>query len=87
MSASQRRQAWRGLDHATVMGVELITAVLLWAGIGWLLDRWLGTAPWFFAIGVLIGNAAGLYLIWLRAERMDREDATSAPEQGDDRDH
>jgi F0F1-type ATP synthase assembly protein I len=83
MSASQRRQAWRGLDHGAVMGVELITAVLMWAGIGWLIDRWLGTGPWFFAIGALIGNAAGLYLIWLRAERMSRDDPASSPNQGD----
>jgi ATP synthase protein I len=83
MGASQRRQAWRGLDHAAVMGVELIAGVLMGAGVGWLTDRWLGTGPWFFAIGALIGNAAGLYLIWLRAERMSREDLASSPKQGD----
>jgi ATP synthase protein I len=60
------------------MGVELISATLTWAGIGWLVDRWLGTAPWFLAIGALVGNAAGIYLIWLRGARMDAADADRA---------
>jgi ATP synthase protein I len=52
------------------MGVELVAAVLTWSGIGWLVDRWLGTEPWFLAVGALVGNAAGIYLIWLRSGRM-----------------
>lgn len=72
---SHRRGVLRGLDQSSVMGVELITATLTWAGIGWLVDRWLGTEPWFFAIGALLGNAAGIYLIWLRSRRMDEAEA------------
>lgn len=70
-ASSDRRGALRGLDQSSVMGVELIAATLTWAGAGWLLDRWLGTEPWFLAIGALLGNAAGIYLIWLRGRRMD----------------
>ncbi|MEX1162045.1 MAG: AtpZ/AtpI family protein [Nitriliruptor sp.] len=64
------RGAFVGLDAASVMGVELMAATLTWSGIGWLVDRWLGTPPWFLAIGALLGNAAGIYLIWLRSGRM-----------------
>jgi len=77
-SASHRRSALRGLDQSSVMGVELLTATLTWAGIGWLMDRWLGTEPWFLAIGALVGNAAGIYLIWLRGGRMDASEAADA---------
>jgi F0F1-type ATP synthase assembly protein I len=73
-----RRGAWSGLDQSSIMGVELLSATLTWAGIGWLADRWLGTAPWFLAIGALLGNAAGIYLIWLRGARMDAADADRA---------
>ncbi|MEX2503932.1 MAG: AtpZ/AtpI family protein [Egicoccus sp.] len=69
------RRSLRGVDHANVMSVELISAVLLWAGLGWLVDRWLGTPPWFLVIGGLIGNFAGLYLVYLRGERMNAEEA------------
>jgi F0F1-type ATP synthase assembly protein I len=49
------------------MSVELIAAILTWGGIGWLVDRWLGTEPVLFGIGVMIGFAAGLYLVWYRS--------------------
>ncbi len=73
-----RRAALRGLDQSSVMGAELITATLTWAGIGWLVDRWLGTDPWFLVIGALVGNAAGIYLVWLRGKRMDEAEARDA---------
>jgi F0F1-type ATP synthase assembly protein I len=74
-SGATRRGAWNGLDQSSVMGVELISATLLWAGIGWFIDTRLGTAPWFLAIGAIVGNFAGVYLIWLRGGRMDAADA------------
>jgi len=77
-SASHRRGAIRGLDQSSVMGVELLTATLTWAAIGWAIDRWLGTEPWFLAIGALLGNAAGIYLVWLRGRRMDAIEAREA---------
>jgi len=78
-ASQHRRGALRGLDQSSVMGVELISATLTWAGVGWLLDRWLGTEPWFLAIGALLGNAAGLYLVWLRGRRMDLIEAREDP--------
>jgi ATP synthase protein I len=71
------------MDHASIMSVELLAAILTWTGLGWLADRALGTAPWFIVIGGLVGNAAGLYLIWLRSGRM--EGGSGAPEVGTDR--
>jgi len=59
-----------GSDEAWTMVAELVSAVVTWAGIGWLLDRWLGTAPWLLLIGILIGSATGFYLVLLRSNRM-----------------
>lgn len=53
------------------MGMELMAAVLLWAGIGWLVDGWIGTAPWGLVVGALIGNAAGMYLVFLRGNQLE----------------
>lgn len=66
---STKRALWSGVDEASIMSVELIAAILTWSGIGLLVDAWLGTRPWFLVTGALIGNTAGLYLIWLRANR------------------
>ncbi len=72
--AMSLRQAWSGLDQASVMGTELMAAILTWTVLGWLADGWLGTGPWLMVAGALLGNAAGLYLVWLRSERMNREE-------------
>lgn len=72
-----RREAWQQLDQSSIMTVELMAAILVWGGVGWLIDRWLGSRPWGVGIGVMIGFAAGLYLIWLRSS-----DHTSAGADG-----
>ncbi|MFO7779690.1 MAG: AtpZ/AtpI family protein [Nitriliruptoraceae bacterium] len=58
-----------------MMQVELIAALLIWGGAGWLVDRWLDSGPWFTVLGALVGYAAGFYLVWLRSQRMDADDA------------
>jgi F0F1-type ATP synthase assembly protein I len=79
---SSRRGLWTGVDHASVMGVELMAAILFWGGVGWLADRWLGTAPWLLGVGAVIGYAGGLYLVWLRSERMNRAEAAARARDG-----
>lgn len=82
----ERRTLWRGVDQATSMSTELIAAILTWSFIGYLADRWLDTGPWLLVTGALIGNAAGIYLIYLRSSRMDgyndfgKKDAVSPSE-------
>jgi len=70
-SSSHRGRSLRGVDQSSIMGVELLAGTLIWAAVGWGIDRWLGTEPWFLAIGAIVGNAAGIYLVWLRSGRMD----------------
>lgn len=69
-----------GLDQSSMMSVELLGGIAVWGGIGWLLDRWLGTEPWLLGAGVLVGFGAVLYMIWLRSK-----DPTEAAPAGADR--
>jgi ATP synthase protein I len=39
---------------------ELVAGVLVGAGLGWLLDRWLGISPWGLIVFLLLGFAAGV---------------------------
>lgn len=48
------------LGIAFRFATELVVAVVLGAGVGWLLDRWLGTRPIFLVVLVLLGAAAGI---------------------------
>lgn len=46
------------------VGVELISAVAVGLGIGWLLDTWLDTRPWLMLVFILLGGAAGILNIF-----------------------
>ena len=46
------------------VGVELVAALVVSVAIGWGLDRWLGTTPWFISLFVLLGGAAGVANVW-----------------------
>ena len=39
---------------------ELVAGVVVGAGIGWLIDRWLGVSPWGLIVFLLLGFAAGV---------------------------
>ncbi len=41
----------------------LISGMLVWGGIGWLVDQWVGTKGIFAGIGAVVGIAGGVYLI------------------------
>src|SRR6202795_1138073 len=39
---------------------ELVAGVLVGAGLGWLIDRWLGLSPWGLIVFLLLGFVAGV---------------------------
>ena len=43
----------------------LLSGLLLWGGIGVLLDRWRGTSL-FALVGMLVGGAGAVYLVYIR---------------------
>ncbi len=51
----------------TIMGY-LLSGMLIWGGIGWGLDKWLGT-QFLVIIGLLAGTLASLGLVWMRFGR------------------
>ena len=67
---SDRAQPNRGGDSssdfgmAMRIGAELVAALLVGGGIGLLLDRWLGTAPWLLVVFFLVGAAAGMLNVY-----------------------
>jgi ATP synthase protein I len=61
-NGSDSRQAARASAFARGfrLSTELVAGVLVGAGLGWLLDRWLGTKPWGLIVFLLLGFAAGV---------------------------
>ena len=53
----------RRAGPAATASYTLVGAVLLLGGIGYLLDQWLMTSPWFLLGGLLLGMVVGFYEI------------------------
>ncbi|MGE0747830.1 MAG: AtpZ/AtpI family protein [Rhodospirillales bacterium] len=53
-----------GLGLAMRIGVEIVAALIVGAGIGILLDRWLGTSPWLLVAFFILGAAAGMLNVY-----------------------
>jgi ATP synthase protein I len=49
-----------GLARGFRLSSELVAAVLAGAGLGWVIDRWVGTSPWGFIVLLLLGFVAGV---------------------------
>ncbi len=49
----------KGLAFAMRIGVEIVAALIVGVGIGFFLDQWLGTKPWFLIAFFVLGAAAG----------------------------
>lgn len=51
-----------GADQGYRILSIMIAGLLAYGGLGWLLDRWLGTS-WWLPIGLVLGVALGVYLV------------------------
>jgi ATP synthase protein I len=51
----------RKSGFAYAAAFSLFASVVVFCGFGWLLDRWLGTAPWLLAGGLVLGAAIGFF--------------------------
>ena len=46
------------------VATELLAGLLIGAGIGWTIDKWLNSSPWFMILFFLLGGAAGILNLW-----------------------
>jgi F0F1-type ATP synthase assembly protein I len=49
------------LEQSMSVGYGAIGAILVFSIGGYALDRWLGSAPWLFVVGVLIGLSLAFF--------------------------
>lgn len=69
---------WAGIGQGTTLLAQHLSAIGVWAAAGYGLDRLFGTGPVLFAIGAVLGNATGVYMLYRRsletAEREKKQD-------------
>jgi len=74
-----------GMGRGLRLGSEFAAAIIVGAGMGYLLDTWLHTTPWLFLVMVMVGFAAGVVNVTRSAAQMNTAavpppDATGAPD-------
>ena len=61
MPETEKEETVRKSGIAYAAAFTLFMSVAVMTGLGWMLDRWLGTAPWFLVVGLVLGAIAGFY--------------------------
>jgi F0F1-type ATP synthase assembly protein I len=63
----ERAELIKGLgDDVAARGFELVGAPVIFAAIGWFLDRWIGTTPLFTIVLALFALAGSAYMLWFK---------------------
>lgn len=73
-----------GFGQAFRIGIEMISSLLVGTGIGWYLDVWLGTRPWFLIIFIFLGAAAAMFSVYRTAMSMGPKAPNGKPNEMDD---
>lgn len=56
----ENREVTRRSGIAYAAGLTIFLSVVSFMGVGWLLDRWLGTG-WIMILGIVLGSVVGFY--------------------------
>jgi F0F1-type ATP synthase assembly protein I len=54
------KEAMRAFGTLGSVGLSFVISIVLGAGLGLLIDRWIGAGHWGFFIGFFLGMAAGI---------------------------
>jgi ATP synthase protein I len=84
-SGAQRAATASGYARGFRLSSELVAGVVVGAGIGWLIDRWLGVSPWGLIVFLLLGFAAGVLNVMRSAGLIARPALDEDTRQGPDR--
>jgi ATP synthase protein I len=84
-SGEQRAATASGYARGFRLSSELVAGVLVGAGLGWLIDRWLGVSPWGLIVFLLLGFAAGVLNVMRSAGLIARPALDDGTRQSQDR--
>ena len=65
------------------VGIELVGTLAVGVAIGWGLDHWLGTGPWFLVVFFFLGAAAGVLNVYRAVSRIGLAPGYRPPDRDD----
>ena len=69
LSETNRELQRRCAQPRIAASYALVGAILLFGGVGYALDRWLGSSPWVLLAGLLVGLGIGFANLALSLRR------------------
>lgn len=66
-SSSFNKEEMSGYSMAIRIGTEMVAALIVGVGIGYFLDYWLDTRPWFLVVFFFLGSGAGVLNVYRAA--------------------
>ena len=73
-NGKEKRGLLLTLGTLSTIGISVVIAIAIGVYVGLQLDKWLGTAPWFFFIFLFFGIVAGFRNIYIMAGKEIRRD-------------
>ncbi len=73
MAPDDDKSSWKALGELSTVGITLVLSTVLGMVAGYYLDRWLGTKPWLFLVGLLFGIAAGFVSLFRTVKDSERD--------------
>lgn len=67
----ERSDAWSGMGTGWAITSTMVGGIAAWGGLGYLVDRLVGTERLFLPMGFVLGAAGAIYLIWLRYGKVE----------------
>lgn len=64
---------WSKLGLLLNLAYSFPVTVMVGVGLGWLLDKKVGTAPWFTVLGFLVGLAGGFSLLFKTVKILEKK--------------
>jgi len=72
MAPGEQRPPWTQMADVAQVGLTLVVATVIGLGVGYYLDRWLGTKPWLTLVGLGFGIAAGFLNLFRAVKKLEQ---------------
>jgi len=72
--SDNKNQMYKSLMFASSLGIAMVASILIGLYIGYQLDKWLDTSPWFTLIFLVFGIISGFRNIFILSKRAMKDD-------------
>jgi len=80
--SSSGKEEMSGYSMAIRIGTEMVAALIVGVGIGYFLDYWLETKPWFLVVFFFLGAGAGVLNVYRAASGLGMAPGYNEPSGG-----